>query len=288
MAGWFYCAFHIVKVQGMRLTHLKFHGNFLGLICFILSLLFLTGCSSKPAVYTELIMGTVVEISLWENEEKSELGFNEVRRIDNKFSLYKPDSELLRNELSEEGRYLVSESIRYNKITDGAFDITYRKDKKYDLGGIAKGYAADRVAQIFRENGIKRAMINMGGNLYLLGFPRGKKFWTIGIKDPKEPNKLIGKIRLNKEAGVATSGNYEKPGHIIDPRTGKSVFHVLGVTIVASTAMEADALSTGIFVLGREKGMELVEKMPNVEAVIIDIEGVWVSSGLKDKYESLY
>lgn len=248
------------------------------------SILLLIGCSRRPAVYTELIMDTVVEISLWENSGVSELGFAEIRRIDKKFSFYKPDSEISTGILSDEGRYLIQESMKYNKITNGAFDITYRPDKKYDLGGIAKGYAVDRVVQIFREKGVKKAMVNIGGNLFLIG----KKSWSVGIKDPNAPHRLIGKITLDSEAGVATSGNYERPGHIVDPKTGKSVTDVLSVTIAAPTAMEADAMSTGVFVLGREKGMELIEKLPDVEGVIIDKEGIWISSGLKDRYESLY
>lgn len=227
-------------------------------------------------------MGTIVEFTLWDHNEVAELGFKEIKRIEDKFSIYKfnPDTE--------EGEYLIQESEKYNKITNGAFDVTYRPDKKYDFGGIGKGYAVDRVAKIFKKNGVKRAMINLGGNLYLIGYPPGKNHWTVGIKDPKEPDRLIGRIRLDKELGVATSGNYERPGHIINPKTGKSVTDLLSVTIVAPTATSADALSTGVFVLGRGKGMEIIEKLPEVEGVIIDKDGVWVSSGLKDKYESLY
>lgn len=246
--------------------------------------LLITGCQSGPVTHTQFAMGTVVEISLWEDGELAELAFNEIKRIEDKFSIFKPDSEISRNEISGEGRYLIQESLKYNKITDGAFDITYRRDKKYDLGGIAKGYAVDRVARIFKEKGIKRAMINIGGNLYLIGHPS----WSVGIKDPKDPNKLIGKIRIDKEAGIATSGNYERPGHIIDPRTGKSASSVLSVTIVAPTAIEADALSTGVFVLGKEKGSELIEKLPEIEGVIIDENGTWISSGLKNRYENLH
>lgn len=244
------------------------------LVSIFLSLLLLIGCSHKE-VHTELIMGTVAEISVWGDGKTADLGFKEIKRIEDKFRIYKPDSDT-------ETEYLIKESFRYNKITNGAFDIDYRHDGKYDLGGIAKGYAVDRVVQIFKKEGVKRAMVNIGGNLFLFG----KKSWSVGIKDPNAPNRLIGRIRLDKELGIATSGNYERPGHIIDPHTGKSVAHVLSVTIVGPTAMEADALSTGVFVLGRERGMELIEKLPDVEGVIIDKEGVWVSSGLE--YEDMY
>lgn len=242
-----------------------------------LSLLLLFGCGHKE-VYTELIMGTVVEISLWDGGRGiADMGFSEIKRIEKKFRAYKPGDD-------SETEYLVSESRRYNELTNGAFDIDYRRDGKYDFGGIAKGYAVDRVIRIFRENGIKRAMVNIGGNLILIG----KKNWTVGVKDPEEPARLIGRLTLDKELGIATSGNYERPGHIKDPKTGKPVTDLLSVTITAPTAMEADALSTGVYVLGRKKGMELIERLPDIEGVIIDKDGVWVSSGLKDKYESLY
>lgn len=250
------------------------------LIVILFSLLGLVGCAHTPTTYTQLAMGTFVEITLWKDAEAlANIGFKEIKRIEEKFREYKDhDAETM---------YLVKESFRYKDITNGAFDIDYRHNGKYDFGGIGKGYAVDRVAQIFKKRGVKRAMINIGGNLYLIGYPPGRRFWTVGIKDPKKPNRLMGRMILDKEAGIATSGNYERPGHIIDPRTGESVTHLLSVTIVAPTAMGADALSTGVFVLGREKGAELIEKLPDVEGVIVDIDGsVWVSSGLR--YESLY
>lgn len=261
------------------------------------ALLYLAGCgrgSPPPFVYTRLMMDTVVEFSIWEKSSPAGQGFGEIQRIEEKFSIFREDSEIskinkgLVAEMSPECKYLIDESIKYSKLTDGAFDITYRQDKKYDLGGIAKGYAVDRVAEIFKANGIKKAMINIGGNLYLLGYPPKKKYWIIGVKNPMQPDKLIGKLRLDKELGVASSGDYERPGHIINPKTGFPPDYVLGVTIVAEKAITADALSTGVFVLGTDKGMELIESLHGVEGVIIDIRGVKVSSGLKGRYESLH
>lgn len=256
----------------------------------------LSGCTnnSGPVTRTETAMGTIVEISLWQDAGTVELGFMEIKRIEDKFSRFKEDSEISKlnknpsAEVSGECRDLIEESIRYSKVTNGAFDVRYSANKKLDLGGIAKGYAADRVAGIFREKGIKNALINIGGNLYLLGFPPGKSCWIVGIKDPKNPEKIMAKIRLKSNVGVATSGNYERPGHIINPLTGSPSNELLGVTIIAKTATEADALSTGVFVLGREKGAKLIEGLSDVEGVIVDKDRVWVSSGLKGRYESLH
>lgn len=285
------CVMVSFSMSLMGLTRLKMS------ILIPLFLLFLTGCGryTNPFVYTRLVMGTIVEISLWEKNPRAvEMTFNEVKRIEDKFSFFKDDSEIsrinsgLEKEISPECRYLFSESAKYSDITNGAFNIRYRKDKKYDLGGIAKGYAIDRAVEILKKNGIERAMVNLGGNLYVFGYPEGKDYWIIGIKDPENPDRLKGRLKLDKESGVSTSGDYERPGHIIDPKTGLSVNKVLSVTIIAETAIYADALSTGVFILGKEKGMELIENLPGIEGVIIDKDGVHLSKGLKEKYESLY
>lgn len=145
-----------------------------------------------------------------------------------------------------------------------------------DLAGIAKGYAVDRCAAILKNHSVTSGLVNLGGNIYAIGTPPGKDGWTIGIRNPVETGKLIGAFMLEDEA-VATSGNYEnfveidgkRYGHIIDPRTGRPVDHVLSVTVIASTALATDALSTGLFVLGPEKAAEVLTKLPGVKAYFI-------------------
>ena len=268
---------------------------YLRLILIAPLLLVLAGChtrNAKPTIYSLPAMDTIIEISVWGNGRSAVVaeGFEEIRRIDSRFSMFKPDSEISRlnngdlKEMSAECRDLLAEAQRYTAITGGAFDANYRHDDKIDLGGIAKGYAADSVARIFNNKGVSRAMINIGGNLYLLGYPPGKKYWMVGIKDPRQTTGLIASIRLDAETGVATSGDYERPGHIRDPATEGNTNQLLSVTIIASTATEADALSTGVFVMGRERGSRLIKKLPGVEGVIIDKEGIWVSPGLEDRF----
>ncbi len=143
-----------------------------------------------------------------------------------------------------------------------------------DLAGIAKGYGVDRAVQILRERGVESAMVNLGGNIYALGAPPGEKGWSIGIRDPRGGRETAGSLLLSDEA-VATSGNYENYveidgtiyGHIIDPRVGRPVSHVLSVTVAAPTALEADALSTGLFVLGPESAGKVIELVPRVAAL---------------------
>jgi thiamine biosynthesis lipoprotein len=143
-----------------------------------------------------------------------------------------------------------------------------------DLAGIGKGFAVDRCVEILRDHGAESALIDLGGNMFAIGSPPGRDAWSIGIRDPEDSGGVIGKLFIRDEA-VATSGNYEnfvvidgkKYGHIVDPRTGWTVDHVLGVTVIASTATEADAMSTGMFVLGPEKGEETGKSLPGIRVV---------------------
>ena len=145
-----------------------------------------------------------------------------------------------------------------------------------DLGGIGKGYAVDMATRVLKGNGINSALINFAGNIYAYGAPPGKDSWVIGLQHPRKSEGLLGSFEIRDKA-VSTSGDYEKfftidgerYSHIIDPRTGNPVKGIVSVTIVAGNAIRADALSTGVFVLGLEKGMELIEKLPDVEGIII-------------------
>jgi thiamine biosynthesis lipoprotein len=155
------------------------------------------------------------------------------------------------------------------------------KGMEVDLGGIAKGYAVDRAVEVLKSAGVVRAVVNAGGDLFVLGgaseCPEGIH---VGIRHPLAEGKLLGWTAV-REGAVATSGSYEnyfiKDGrvysHIIDPGTGYPVEGVLSATVLASTAMEADALATAFFVMGPEKGVELAEKLPRVEAMIVYTRG---------------
>ena len=145
-----------------------------------------------------------------------------------------------------------------------------------DLGAIAKGYAVDKAAGRLKELGITSAMINAGGNIYCLG-KKGRRKWHIGIQHPRNPERIIFYLDLEDRA-AATSGDYQqyfisgkkRYSHILDPKTGRPVDNGLAsVTIIAKSATTADALSTTVFVLGKEKGSELLKRMPGIEARII-------------------
>lgn len=154
-----------------------------------------------------------------------------------------------------------------------------------DLGGIAKGYIADRLADYLAENGVDSALLDLGGNIYVLGKKSGRP-WRVGIRDPKDPQGLAAMVEA-ENASVVTSGVYERAftvdgvvyHHILDPATGKPVRNGLAsVTIVSDKSADGDALSTACFVLGEDAGMRLVESLAGVEALFIREDGTLAAS----------
>jgi len=167
-----------------------------------------------------------------------------------------------------------------------------RRGQMVDLGGIAKGYAGDEAIKVLKENGIESALVNLGGNVVVLGSKPDGNLWTVGIQNPREAaGKYLGTISVRDKA-VVSSGDYEryfmKDGvryhHILDPRTGYPADSgLISTTIIADSAIDADALSTSVFVLGLENGMKLVESLDGVEAVFVtEDKKVYVTEGLKD------
>lgn len=163
-----------------------------------------------------------------------------------------------------------------------------------DLGGIAKGYAADEAVAILRQSGIKSALISLGGNVFVVGNRPDGAPWRIGVQDPvDERNSYLGVVQV-ADATLVTSGAYERYldvggkryHHIIDPETGyPAESDLISITIIAKSSIDADALSTSLFVLGRTKGLELVKQLPGVDVIMIDKESrVFVTDGLKSSF----
>ena len=152
-----------------------------------------------------------------------------------------------------------------------------------DLGGIAKGYAIDKAIEAAQRCGAIGAMVDIGGDVRCFGLPpAGKDHWLIGLQDPNsaiegiEGGELLLVLKVIN-AAVATSGDYQqfvliegkRYSHIMDRRTGTSTEGLSSVTIIADNATDADALATSVSVMGAEKGLALIEKLPNTEAILI-------------------
>jgi len=170
-----------------------------------------------------------------------------------------------------------------------------RKGMSVNLGGIGKGYAVDRGVAILRRRGLSDFMIQAGGDLYVAG-RRGDRPWKLGIRDPRGPaDRSFAALELSNGT-FSTSGDYErffmKDGrryhHILDLRIGEPARGCRSVTLVTDRAVLADALAKGVFILGPQAGMALIERLPHVEGVIVSSTNeVLVSPGLKNRLELL-
>ncbi len=183
--------------------------------------------------------------------------------------------------------------INYRLVTLDPQTLTVhfeRPGMRIDLGGIAKGYAVDRGIGILQHHGIEHALISAGGDSRLLGDHRGRP-WHIGIQAPRKKQGLAAVLPLS-ETAISTSGDYEryfeKDGvryhHIISPKTGRSAGELRSVTILGPNATRTDALSTSVFVLGLKEGLALIDRLDDVEAVIIDNRGeMHMSKGMANQ-----
>ncbi len=148
---------------------------------------------------------------------------------------------------------------------------------RVDLGGIAKGFAVDACFDRLVRAGYGEVLINLGGNMRGRGSAAPSRAWRVGVRHPFDRSKLVGALALPDGRAVATSGNYEKfmevdgqrYAHIMDPRTGFPVQGMAGVTVLSRSAVEADALSTALFVAGMQGAGEILARAPGSEALLI-------------------
>lgn len=165
--------------------------------------------------------------------------------------------------------------------------IVKKKNVGLNFGAIAKGYAVDKAIDILRTSGIESALVNAGGEIKVIG-----NDWKVGIQHPRDERDIIAIVKLDNNS-VATSGDYEqffevdgiRYHHILDPKNGYPARGLQSVTIINNQSNTfADALATAVFVMGKEKGMKLIESLNNTEAMIIDADGkIFYSSGF-EKY----
>lgn len=308
---------------------------------------------------TKFYMGTVVQIKVSIDNKIGEArakeavnkAFEEIKRVEDVFSVYKDTSEISRinrlkkNEkarISDEVFNLIKKSIEFSKKTEGAFDITvkplvdlwsrakknnklpgedeikqalertgrekiclddagraisFKKDgMALDLGGVAKGYATDRAIGILKQNGIKDAIVNSGGDMYCMGRKSKTELWKVGAQDPRHKNKIFLEIKL-EDMAIDTSGDYERYfilngkrlSHIIDPRTGYPIGDdVVSSSVIAPDSTTADMLATSLSILGN-KALAIAGSIKGIDAIIVfkrnDKFIVKMTDGIKKRYE---
>lgn len=185
-------------------------------------------------------------------------------------------------------------TIDYRNIVINGDTVTLKnKDARIDLGGVAKGFIADKLKAFLLSKGVHRAIINLGGNVEVLGSKTKDTPWIVGVQQPFQgQNQDVGYLYVTDKS-VVTSGIYERYfvqdgklyAHILDPRTGYPVENNLSsVTIVSDESKHGDGLSATCFLLGVEKATKLVESLPDVEAVFITKDGkVITTPGINKK-----
>jgi thiamine biosynthesis lipoprotein len=250
-------------------------------------------------VRTEVLMGTIVTIHVVDDGDQAsaaiDRAFGWFREIETRCTKFDADSELMqacaRVGVATRVSPIVFEAVRFAlavaEDTGGAFDpaisatyrdvetdpaaqtIALRRPLRIDLGAVAKGLAVDAAARELLS--FRDFAIDAGGDLYLGGRNAEGAPWSVGIRHPREDG-LLDTLRVSN-AAVCTSGDYERPGHIVDPRSRPSARcpdadRPISVTVVAAGAMLADALGTAAFVLGPEPGLRLFERH-GVEGLIV-------------------
>ena len=291
------------------------------------------GTGNQPTRRTQIIMGTLVEITVSHSDPDTvqtvtTQAFDEMKRIEALMSTYLPDSEVSRINraagktavpVSRELEEVLRVGIYWSEQSKGAFDITveplvqlwdfdgekeiipsentirktaslvdYRNIEIKDhtvrlknagmainVGGLAKGYAVDRAISILRSK-VWSGIVNAGGDLYAFGQKSKNTPWNIGLQHPRKSQGLLAAFAVNNQA-IATSGDYQRYfikddvryHHIFDPQTGKPARLMISATIITTEVMDADALATAVFVMGPDKGIEWVDSMENVEAMLV-------------------
>jgi thiamine biosynthesis lipoprotein len=234
---------------------------------------------------TIVAMGTVVTIQVPGpvNDTDFERAFGWFFEIEERCTRFHLQSELMELTVRPGEAVAVSailfEAVRFSvavaEETGGAFDptgghwrdveadparqtLTLHRPMRLDLGAVAKGMAVDTAAR--ELEGLRDFLIDAGGDIYAGGCSENAEPWTIGIRHPRRAGELIASLSVSGEA-VCTSGDYERGQHIPDPRTGEPVHGVASATVIAPTAMLADALATAAFVLGPEQGIAMLERL---------------------------
>jgi thiamine biosynthesis lipoprotein len=309
--------------------------------------------TSEPVAKTELLLGTVCNIKIYDKPEDKffQNAFTRIKELENKLTINKANSEVdAINDaagikpiaVSKDTYYCIKEGIRYSTLSDGKYDITVgplvkswgigtdkarvpstteiesakalinykdvivddtnmtvmlkRKGMLIDLGGIAKGFVADEVGKVLEDNGVKHAIINLGGNILTLNNNLKGDPWKIGVQNPfsEERGTSIGTLDVTGKS-VTTAGIYEryfeangeKYHHILDVKTGYPADNELaGVTILTDKSIDGDGIDTAVLLMGLTQGLKFITNTKGMEAIFITkTKEVYITPGLKQNFK---
>ena len=326
-------------------------------ILLIFSLTILSGCSkdnkvTEPLSKTELLMGTVVTVTLYDSNDEGILDkvFTKVKELESTLSIN--ENGTLVDKINESAGIepvkvdydtytVIKKGLEYAKLSNGLFDISVgpivklwniglpeakvptqeeidsriplvgysdvelndeentvflkRQGMMIDLGGIAKGYTADVISDILTEEGVKSAIIDLGGNIFAHGLKVDGSTWRIGIQNPfSDRGDIIGTITV-KNKSIVTSGIYEryiekdgiKYHHILSPKTGYPYENeIAGITIISDKSSDGDALSTSVFAMGVEEGMKFINTQEGIDAIFVTKDNkIYITDGIRDIFK---
>jgi len=217
-------------------------------------------------------MPITIDIPKTTGDKAFDAAYGRLTEIQDRFSPFKPKSELSRfrngaikrSELSTEMKRVIKACAAAKKMTGGYFSAYF--DGEFNPTGYVKGWAIAEAGKQIEKCGFRTYCIGAGGDI--LARSDGKKIWKIGIQNPRDKSKILDVLSISNGA-VATSGNYERGAHIINPKTGKPAEDLLSTTVVGPDIIKADILATAAFAMG-QKAVKFMEKQTGYEAIIID------------------
>jgi len=225
-------------------------------------------------------MGMPVQVilpSAAANTTTFEAIFDELRRVDEIYSPFKPTSEVSKinrglpeQEWDEEMKEIIELAQLTKTVTEGYFDIWHQGH--FDPSGIVKGWAIDRAAAIARDHGHKDYYIEAGGDISLAGKNEHGDVWSIGIRNPFSHEEIVQVLRLT-DCGIATSGTAARGQHIYNPHLDSPLHDILSLTVIGQTICDADRFATAAFAMGRP-GITFIEGLDGYEGYMIDKDAV--------------
>jgi thiamine biosynthesis lipoprotein len=227
----------------------------------------------------EHLMGTAISVDVRDAGVASWVlddVFEHFRRVDLRFSTFKPDSEVSRLSRGEIGEAEGSAEVRevlalceaMRVASDGYFDVRrHRADGALDPSGLVKGWAVEGAADILHEAGAQNFYLNAGGDIVARGEGAPGRPWRVGIRHPERPDRVAAVLAI-RDLAVATSGAYERGDHVIDPHTGRPPAGILSVTVVGPSLTYADAFATAAFAMGPD-GLRWIASLPGYSGCCI-------------------
>jgi thiamine biosynthesis lipoprotein len=243
--------------------------------------------SGLPGVRrVEQIMGMPIVVDVRDRAAPATLDrlFAWFREVDERFSTYKPGSEisrLNRGELTvadchDDVRAVLARCDELREETDGFFDARYASLLQVDPAGLVKGWAVDRGGELLERDGIGNYSINAGGDIRMRGAALPERAWRTGIQHPEHPELVAAVVEAN-DLALATSGAYVRGDHIVDPHSGRPPAGLLSVTIAGPDLATADAYATAAFAMG-ERGPGWTARLAPYEALSILPDGTSLST----------